>query len=47
MKKVYIEPMTKVVPVKIENLLTVLSANGTTNEGTADTRGGGFWDDED
>ena len=48
MKKTYIEPTTLVVRVKTNNLLVVVSVEGTTNSGTADSRrGGSSWDDEE
>lgn len=50
MKKLYIEPQVKVVTVKIESLLTTtsqLTVGNDINNGSGDSRGGGFWDDDE
>ena len=57
MKKKYLMPQTTTVEVKLQNIMVAVSGNGnalnfsdseTGEDGeSADSRGGGFWDDDD
>ena len=53
--KEYIKPNLKIVEIKTESLLQInsvqgadgITRQGTFGGGTADSRDGGYWDDED
>ena len=50
MKKAYIEPHTEVITIKVQNVMTstsTLSVGSGMSSGSADSRRGGDWDDED
>lgn len=55
MKKIYIEPMMKIVTIHCEGVIASslsgegvnMKINSGTIEGSADSRGGSFWDDEE